>query len=716
MNRFSYIAAHGNQLEIEHLQLDQKTTDHLKALGIYTIAELSNFLEHTNFDLIGIQEPMDTLLEATSERGIDWFSYWEKRNFIFHHLFLTCDELANFDSEHTVCKIDKRSFGNAGVMLARCGIDTLGTLAEKLRTGLPNIAGLGATKKEELFHRLVEIVRDLRSGRISQHDLENLFPIQEEERTDTISLRQFKEPALSLEIGILHLGAKTQKLRTEGYITVEDLILTNPENLLSIPSMGKSTVKKIQESLLALRVSQDSIGTINWDVYCKTLNIPLLPETKTIEDGNTFLNLAVNLIKNLGETLGDHSLQKIIHDRICPQIQDRKTLESVGTSLTPPITRERIRQKEEKLLTSLASALIHDDYSTLRVHFRPEFSDFWKRAADYFLSYEEEITFKSLVEGLLEIWGPEKLKLLESLPSITAIITGEVTTFGEASKLAPELFTLPNSTRKIPLRHLQLGRSARALGEQGIETLGDLITKVLNGEAKRTSGVNFRKAIDHLDIVANCLGPDKTFSWERYKRTTNVISLPTKDDALPSDFFCALTENISEILLISPPAARSREVFELRTCRPLETRLTLESVAGKLQTYQPVISRTETETLAYLSEIILGEDFSLAALMLKPNFLSMWHRVHNIYKKAEGDDEAFKSSLAIAFEVAPSIIDKAIPTLIAIFTGYAHGRLTRHETKLRAQEEQTHESAQQDEQELTQFPTRVKLRGFRRLH
>lgn len=102
--------------------------------------------------------------------------------------------------------------------------------------------------------------------------------------------------------------------------------------------------------------------------------------------------------------------------------------------------------------------------------------------------------------------------------------------------------------------------------------------------------------------------------------------------------------------------------------------------------------------------------------MLKPNFLSMWHGAHKIYKDTEGDDEAFKSSLAIAFEVAPSIIDKAIPTLIAIFTGYAHGRLTRHETKLRAQEEQTHESAQQDEQELTQFPTRVKLRGFRRLH
>jgi len=379
------LVARANDFQLEHLQLDRWTTDALRQRGAASIADLITLIgseSHPSEECETALTALETLAGVSGPDGPDWYAYWKARGFEFHQMHLTCRELEAFDVETPVCAVNKESFGNAGVMLARAGYDNLGSLAAGLRSGVGDVPGMGAKKQDDFIRRLLYVVRSLRNGELTPEELGKKFPIFSDAGADNgedrsaASKYEFKEDVLSLGIGILHLGAKTKLLEAAGYRTVGDISSARPAELIRLPSMGRATRAKISFALKSLFEAQGDSGQVDWDRYCAEIDIPLLPAENTTMDGNTFVEMVGTTLGQLGRTLHDPILQKIISERISKPPRQRATLEEIGSSLPEPVTRERIRQREAKLLEALAAALVNDDYARLNVHFRPEFAVF----------------------------------------------------------------------------------------------------------------------------------------------------------------------------------------------------------------------------------------------------------------------------------------------------------------------------------------------------
>lgn len=725
---FPFLIAHAAKYPLEYLQMPTGTKDALHQYGISNVEDLIHFIGTQGHSVAECQQALvvlDALAAVSTPTGPDWYAYWEARDFEFHDMCLTCQELEAFDNDTPVCAVDRDSFANAGAMLARAGYDTLGKLAEGLRSGIADVPGMGGKKRADFFRKLVQLVNGLREGQLSSELLALRFPIGvsgSAEARNAVKERatyEFHEQTSNFGIGILHAGTKTKTLKTAGYGSVGELAAAGSDTLLALPGMGRSTLRKIEKALQSLQEAQDKDGNVDWDRYCAAIDIPLLPVESLALDGNSFAAMVGITLGQLGQTLHDPVLQKIIADRISKPPHQRATLEDIGSSLPEPITRERVRQKEAKLLEALAAALVNDDYAHLDVHFRPEFADYWKRAAANFADAEEDITFAALVDGLVETWGADRAILLEHLPLIATVITGEVmatSVFGDATRLDPRLLTLSEADRNIPLRHLQIGRAARALRQRGLDTIGDLISAIRQGTVSRASGAHYRTAIAHLDHVLASLDEDQHFDRKTYLKTIGVRALPEDDPSGPREFMRDLAANVSDILAANPPRMRSREIFALRTARSMATRLTMEKTAEVLDTYGPSVKREETDTLAWLNEVILGGDQALAGIALRPVFVRIWYRINEVFDEANGDAELFQRYLAATFGIDEGDVEPAMPTMIAVLTGYPYGRLGRYTRMAAAPIVEEEEPFETEEVTEATSPIRIKLKGFRRTH
>jgi hypothetical protein len=288
--------------------------------------------------------------------------------------------------------------------------------------------------------------------------------------------------------------------------------------------------------------------------------------------------------------------------------------------------------------------------------------------------------------------------------------------YGDAARLDARLVSLPDSTKAIPLGRLQIGRSARALRTQGIDTIGDLVESILRGDVSRTSGVHYRTAIDNLEKVAVSLDPDQDIDWSKYLEITQTQLLPKQGPKNAADFFRCLAANVSDLLQANPPRMRSRPIFVLRTARPTATRMTMDQVASILKTYGPSVKREETDTLAYLNLVLLEGDHSFAGVHLTPEFARMWTLINSAFDDANGDAELFQRYLASTFGISEAEVEPAMPTMIAVLTGYPYGRLGRYTRMEYAVLSAEDEPEIEEPQSKPILPARIKLKGFRRAH
>ena len=456
---------------------------------------------------------------------------------------------------------------------------------------------------------------------------------------------------------------------------------------------------------------------IDWDRFAALLEIPLLPAAGEPSNGNEFVTMIGNTISAVGRLLDDPVLQLIISERLAKLPHERASLEEIGSAAGVGLTRERIRQREEKFLSSLAAALIADDYSDLSLHFRPGFASYWKRAAARFVDVEE-VDFDTLVNGLVDVWAVDREVLLEHFPFIATVITGDVpagTTLGDAARLDGRLLNPTAAVREVPLKRLQIGRSARALASHGIDTVGALVDNVRARTVSRKSGTHFKNAIDHLAELACCIADNGAVEWQAYENRTGVSRLPTSACDLPNDFIFHIVPAVSEILEHSPPTLRSAEIFRLRTSRPMATRLTMDEAAKQLDTYGPSVKREETETLLFLNEVLIERDNASAKAALADGFIRHWSEIVSTFEQADGDTGSFKTLLATKWEIAEGAVEIGMPTFIAVLTGYPYGRLGRY-NRLKPQESKRVVELPSPVELQIDMPVKIVLRGFRRLH
>ncbi|UWS78021.1 helix-hairpin-helix domain-containing protein [Phaeobacter sp. G2] len=719
-----------------HLHLSPGTSTLLESHGYFVLEDLESALSSATLQQEAKEALLANLLRLVScvhGASVDWIEYYEGCDDGFHELFFVCPEFAGINSENPLFAVNRKSFGNAGVMFEREGLNSFGELLDALRIGIsPLPSGLGAKKLAAFWKQLLSLAKDVRSDSSVLSRLAALHPLvsrhpkgapSQEEPEITLVL---SEQARRLTIGCLHLGPKTKKLMESGLETIGDLASAPQSALLDIPSMGKTTTNRIDRALTALAESQNPDGSIDWEAYCEGMDVGLFPEEPQKGSFSQILADLPAVLKSVFEICESEEDGIILVNRVMAPPKERLSLEAVSDLFVEKVTRERVRQKEAKILTRLANALIHDDYANASYRFRPEFSEPWKAAAEYFSESDDDISFIDFVNGLEKAWSVPRRDFASALPLVTAIVTGELAA-GKEFQSSVLFDTTPfkkgdHPVVELPLKLLQVHKSAAALQEQGYATVGEFLTAIKSGTLSASDNSHTRRVYDSIRMLAKCTYPDGLVDWWKYTDLVEVALLPIFDVNDPLCFLESIIPTTASVLDSRKISAHAADVFTRRSSVALLDRPTTEALALDLGSYGSSIKRIETDLLSFLRDVYIGQNLSISTVHLSAAFLMHWAFVAECFEMADGDTSFASDLLATGWKIEKEQISPYLPAIVAIVTGYPMGRLGRY-TKLWSADAQTakHDIRGfpdiQEEEDVEDFaPQRILLRGFRRSH
>ncbi|MFV1446585.1 MULTISPECIES: hypothetical protein [unclassified Phaeobacter] len=719
-----------------HLHLSPGTSTLLENQGYIFIEDLESALSSNSLKQEAKEDLLANLLRLVScikGANVDWIEYYEGCEDGLHELFFVCPEFDGIDSENPLFSVNRKSFGNAGAMFEREGLKSFGELLDALRIGiLPLPSGLGTKKLAAFWAQLLSLAKEARSDNsvlsrlAALHPLVSPVPNRNTSREEPEIISVLSEQARELTIGCLHLGPKTRKLIENGLSTIGDLASAPQSALLDIPGMGKATTKRIDGALTAIAESQSPDGSIDWEVYCEGMDIGLFPEEPHEGSFSQILAHLPAVLKDAFEACESEEDGIILASRIMAPPKERLSLEAVGDLFTEKVTRERVRQKEAKILTRLANALIHDDYANAPYRFRPEFSEPWKAAAEYFSKSDDDISFVDFVNGLEEAWSVPRREFANALPLVTAIITGELAVGKEFQSSV--LFDTTPFTKgdhpivDLPLKLLQVHKSAAVLQEQGLATVGEFLTAIKSGVLSASDTTHTRRVYDSIRMLAKCTYPDGLVDWWKYSDLTEVAFLPILDVNEPLCFLESVIPTTVSVLNSRKISAHAADVFTRRSSVALLDRPTTEALASDLGGFGSTIKRIETDLLGFLSDVYIGQNLAISTVHLSAAFLEHWAFVAECFKKADGDTSLAANMLAAGWDVEKEQITPYLPALVAIVTGYPMGRLHRYTKLQHADAQKTKHDIRdvptiQEKEDVEEFaPQRIVLRGFRRGH
>lgn len=699
------------ELPVEHLQFGPRVTEALLNRGISTVGKALSFADSsTAFQFPYAPQLFESARQAADCRrpgGFDWRRYWALRGNQFHHLAAALPEFDRLAEGLWWYAVDRRSLGNAGAMLQASEVRSFPLLIAGLRKGLGPVRGIGRIKIAELVERLFWLAERLESGRLpalnprpdSGDDADEALALSPRPLTEPLHPPppKLSDDVRRLPVSVLQLGVKSRLLEDAGYRSVGDLADADPEILKRLPIIGARTVGAITEKLLSLEVASAS-GQMDWQIYSSQSGLPLIPPDP-LASASDMLGLLPQIFQQIAPHLKDDSYRAVLFQRLTRGPGGQRTLDELGQLARPPVTRERIRQKEKKLLWQLAGALIWDVDGRLGIQFHPTMLGFWRLAAAEFEGVDE-IRFDEFVVRLAAVWQVERQALIRELPFIVAVVTGDPqlpASFRAGARIDPVLFGLRPETSAIPLSQLRIGRLRDRLGSRGITTLGALVDAAADGLTNAD--------IDSvLTNAAAAVQADGSFDWKHFALASSLEAYPPSSPQDASAFVSGFCDTAYFLLSRLHASDRRPTIFRLRTCRPVRSRPTLDSVSHTLRTHGPTIKREESLLLEELHDIIVDRDFSSLPVWLDTSWLRYTRQAHSIFIDSGSDYVVFLSRLADAWSVNLETTEQASPALWAIFSGYPEGR-----------KRPTRGTGKTADIALV-APARIRLRGFQRLH
>jgi hypothetical protein len=725
-----YAEADDSVLSITHLQLASVPTNAMLGAGLSTIADVLIFAATPKFSGYVFRGELAAALQrlaiCTTGNVVDWRKYWNEQGREFHHLSASLPELDRMSPWSASLPVTVESFGKAALPLSRAGYTTLGQLRDGLLTGISHVHGLGRGRRAEFFECLLRIadsvdaagdVRDpawrMSHPAATGQALSPRSDILAGAISDGPSAETFRSAlppeVAKLSIGVLHLGQKTIWITQAGYHNVGQLAAEWPIGPRQIQNIGPTTINLIGQRLSALSASLNG-GEVDWDRYCELTGIQLVPASPDAEEGAGFLHSLPAVLSEIARVLDDALDAAILLRRIARPPGEQDTLEDLAQFSASKVTRERVRQRERRLLTDLSRGLMWDDYGSLALHFRPSFSRWWKEAAGRFRDIED-ITFADFIEGLSEVWGVNHATVMEQAPIIMAIVTRDAqmpASFRSGFRLDPRLYgVLPASTLEVRLSRLRLGKYAADLAEYGVTTPRDIIALCRAGRIADIESRASREALAHLNVLAGCLDSEGAIDWSAYRAVVGLRRLPDASPASPLDFVSGLSAHLAALVSEAAITPRAADIFRLRSARAYHERLTLQEIADRLDTHGPTIKREETILLEFLNDLVIDREFTNSPVWLDEAWLGYWSTAQDAYGRAGGDVELFARDLAGAWQLPASALDQAAPALWSVLSGYPDGRRIAPRRSLPAESAQPAHPAGDG---------RIRLVGFRRLH
>jgi len=690
------------QLCLGHLQLPDNILSSLHGQGLVTIGNAADIIS-----LLGssglkygfeLRFRLLNLSRCNSSGRTDWNSFLKLLSGRLCQLCITTPQLDSISGDSLLIPVNKQTFGNAGAMLAKAGYSNLGELRDGLRQGIAAVPGLGKRKLEELLQRMLDI-----SKAIDEGDFEKFSPTTLSDCFQPLQTKDIR----GLLIGVLHLGIKAQWFRKAGITTVGDMLDAWPIRLGSIGNIGNAIIERTHKRLTALVGAANSHGRIDWEKYTAEIGLPLVPSDSGTVLAGRFLSSLPEALEQIASNLPDEHFAEILKSRLAKPPAERKTLEEIAQSGSKKITRERVRQKEAKLLEQLANALIWDIYGSLGIHFKPVFSNWWKLAAARFQGVEE-IEFDEFITGLGDVWGADTPSIIEQLPIILAIVTGDPNMpsgFRSAIRIDPVLYgRLPEETLALRLDKLRIGRGARQLAEKGVSTVGDFIEMCRSGDSMILDSAGGKSALVQLTALASSLTREGAVNWRQYLVDQELVSIPPQATSSPKQFSMQLTNVIETVLKTSCTYSRAPEIHRLRTSRTNAKRKTLQALADGWGVPGPSVSRDETFLKKFIFNLVIERDFSRSPFWFQKDWLRYWSDAARVFDSGSTNYSEFCQRLSNDWLTDASDLQGAFPTLWAVLS-CGRGRL-----------KDTNKTESIRVRLLEGQPARIRLRGFRRVH
>ena len=194
----------------------------------------------------------------------------------------------------------------------------------------------------------------------------------------------------------------------------------------------------------------------------------------------------------------------IFSERLTKKNSHQKTLDSLGKPFG--VTRERIRQKEAKLLSGLSNGILYNEYCKRDFRFTTEFSKFFRDAANTFSNDSDSLTFEYFITKLADVWKVKPLQILPHWAFITAILTSKAKR-PEGMRADDYIplslcLNLPNNIAQKPLTQLLLKNHIKDFHKAGILTIGEAIEQILKGNLRSIKrAINFPHSIGFSRIL-----------------------------------------------------------------------------------------------------------------------------------------------------------------------------------------------------------------------
>jgi len=512
-------------------------------------------------------------------------------------------------------------------------------------------------------------------------------------------------PIEALPIGVLHLGIKTATLRAAGFRTIGDIREADSSALARIPLVGWITVNQLVHNRSALAAASRTGAETDWVTYCDAIGVPLLPTDTSINTGDEFLRALPMFFEAVAANLSDDVFALILRERICQAPGQQLKLEEIAAQTSPRLSRERIRQKEKKLLTQLTGGLLSDSYEGLDIHFHPRFSRWWRIASDA-LAGTDDIEVPAFIDILCEVWGVSHSAVMAQLPVILAIVTGEPQMSGgfrSATRINPRLFgPLSEEVRKLSVTRLRIGKCAAELERRGLFSLGPVVDQLRSDGLVSVGAKVSSQVTQHLDLLAGCFLPDGRVDWIAYREAAGLSLLPLSSPVSAAEFVNGLCPALESLLRLHHVTKRAPEIFSRRTSRDAADRMTLQRVADELQTHLPTIKKEESLLLEWLYDVIIDHDFRSLQVWLDETWLDYWSEAQTTFDAAE-DYAGFAENLAWRWRLTGRDIRQAAPMLWAVLDGYPDDRRSGYKPPVTVLAQPA-------------LAGRIHLKGFRRLH
>jgi hypothetical protein len=676
------------KLSLLHLQLDSGITRELRQIRCQSIDDVLRLPFSRHWQTLSGRSEVNTALAALTQcvQGfeINWLKYWKLRDFVFNNFCATSTELDRLSTEYFSRKINVKGFGQIALTLNRAGIFTVEDLVIKLKLGVENIQGIGPARVRTFFKWFIPFLLLIDKNGYSKFfdysfepNASSEMPIRNGMNLEPFSLD--KNSAISkLPIGLLHMGVKTMHLRKSGITNIGELLDASELSLYLLSNIGKDSANFFMQRAQTLLRNKRQGDTVDWDGFCREIGTPLIPQLSKISDGQSFITELPNVIKEIASKLNDPVEQNILYSRVLAIRTSRSTLEEIAQRLDLQITRQAVRFKEEALLQRISAALVFDHYDQLDLHFKPEYSGYWKRIAAHFSETDAIDSFKFVLE-VAELLNVEIIHVARVARILLIFAIGKVVNIDDHAGcllFEPKAYGITNSKiLSLKINFLGLGRHSEDIIHLGFNTFDDLIRASRNGyQITKDNNVALKKCALAVAQLCDSIDESGNVNWESYAKLSGLALFPINDRCSIDDVVKHIVVDLRELLIATIGSKNYVDIFTLRIARDSETRLSIGKVAKVLNVFDSEVKRIETRILKGFVQQLTQHEFSKSSVIFRINFLEIWECMLAIYEMADGDYALFKKQL-IAQSIESKHVDESSYALIwAVFKGAPGGR------------------------------------------